>query len=94
MSDVYRPRPRSEDRPVSVEINDNMLRVTLQDGRIIATPLEWYPWLVIASPEQREHYELSLSGVHWPDLDEDLSVVGMLRGNRPRQPRQQREVEQ
>ena len=86
-------QPREEDRPVSVEFAGGMLRVTLQDGRMIATPLEWYPQLTSASPEQRENYELSLSGIYWPDLDEDLSVAGMLRGNRPPQPRNQKEVE-
>jgi hypothetical protein len=85
--------PREEDHPVKVEIADGMLRVTLRDGRMIATPLEWYSRLITASPEQREHYELSLSGVYWPDLDEDLSVAGMLRGNRPPQPRQQKQAE-
>jgi hypothetical protein len=80
--------PREEDRPVSVSIEDSMLRVRLQDGREIATPLEWYPSLIKATSEQRANVELSLSGIHWPDLDEDLSVVGMLRGVRPPQGRQ------
>lgn len=81
------PVPRKEDRPVKVEFTDTLLCVTLQDGRMIATPLEWYPSLASASPEQRANYELSVSGVHWIDLDEDLSVTGMLKGNRPPQPR-------
>jgi hypothetical protein len=79
--------PREEDRPVAVETTSDMLRVTLADGRIIATPLNWYPRLANATPEQRAVFELSRGGVHWPDLDEDLSVAGMLRGNRPAQPR-------
>jgi len=73
-------KPCGEDRPVSVRIGDGMLRVQLQDGREIATPLEWYPTLVEATDMQRQNYELSLSGIYWPDLDEDLSVAGMLRG--------------
>jgi hypothetical protein len=81
--------PREEDRPVGVEIVDGMLRVTLQDGRVIATPLDWYPRLAEATPEQRANYELGLTGVHWLDLDEDLSVGGMLRGVRPPQGRRQ-----
>lgn len=60
-----------------------MLRVQLQDGREIATPLEWYPALAQATFEQQTHVELNLSGVYWPDLDEDLSIAGMLRGIRP-----------
>jgi hypothetical protein len=78
--------PREEDRPVKVEFDNDMLQVTLKDGRLIATPLQWYPTLANATPEQRSHYELGLSGIYWPDLDEDLSVSGMLKGNRPPQP--------
>lgn len=72
---------------MAVEISGDMLRVTLKDGRMIATPLAWYPNLVDASPEQQANYELGVAGVHWPDLDEDLSVNGMLRGVRPPQRR-------
>ncbi len=79
--------PREEDRPVAVEITGDLLRVTLADGRIIATPLNWYPRLANATPEQRSNYQLSFAGIHWPELDEDLSVIGMLHGNRPAQPR-------
>jgi hypothetical protein len=81
-------KPREEDRPVNVLIGDGTLRVRLQDGREIATPLEWYPSLLQATPEQQANTELSLSGIYWPDLDEDLSVAGMLRGIRPLQSRQ------
>ena len=52
----------------------------LRDGRLISTPLWWYPRLLSATPAQRNHVDLMLSGVHWPDLDEDLSVRGMLMG--------------
>jgi len=75
--------PDDGNRPVEVEISDNMLRVTLADGRIIATPLIWYPRLAQATPEQLLRYELSPAGIHWDELDEDLSVVGMLQGNHP-----------
>lgn len=76
-------KPREEDRPIAVTFDEGMLRVQLQDGREIATPLEWYPALIDANDEQRNNVELSLSGIHWPDLDEDLSIAGMLRGIRP-----------
>ncbi len=79
--------PREEDRPVAVMVSDGMLRVTLKDGRVIATPLEWYPRLIEAISEQLANVELGFAGVHWPDLDEDLSVSGMLRGSRPPAPR-------
>jgi hypothetical protein len=78
-------KPREEDRPVAVSVGDGMLHVQLQDGREIATPLEWYPSLMQAAPEQQSNVELSLSGIYWPDLDEDLSIAGMLRGVRPPQ---------
>ncbi|HVO69058.1 MAG TPA: DUF2442 domain-containing protein [Aggregatilineaceae bacterium] len=81
--------PREEDRPVAVKISDNMLWVTLHGGRMIGTPLEWYPRLAEATPEQQVNYELGLTGIHWPDLDEGLSVGGMLRGVRPPQGRRQ-----
>ena len=72
--------PTENDHPVNVTFDDEMLRVTLKDGREIATPIAWYPSLQVATSEQRNQYELSVSGIHWPDLDEDLSIAGMLRG--------------
>lgn len=80
--------PREADRPIAVEITRDLLHVTLAEGRIIATPLNWYPRLANATPEQRPNDQLSFAGIHWPELDEDLSVAGMLRGNRPAQSRQ------
>jgi hypothetical protein len=67
----------------AVQITDEYLAVTLQDGRIISTPLEWYPRLHRASPKDRAVWEWDGDGVgiHWPRLDEDLSIAGMLRGN-------------
>jgi len=85
--------PRGEDQPVAIRFADGFLHVTLQDGRIISTPLVWYPRLVEASPEQLANYELGLTGIHWPDIDEDLSVAGMLRGSRPPQRQQDMWVE-
>lgn len=75
--------PREEDRPIRIEFTAETLNMALKDGRIISTPLAWYPVLERATDEQRANYTFSLTGVHWPDLDEDLSVSGMLRGNRP-----------
>jgi hypothetical protein len=56
--------------------------VALADGRRISVPLAWYPRLLRATSEQRARYQLLGEGVgiHWPDLDEDLSVAGLLRG--------------
>jgi hypothetical protein len=69
-------------RPRSVEFTASELVVTLADGRRIVTPLDWYPRLAAASPVQRASYELMPMGIHWPDLDEDLGIAGMLRGRR------------
>jgi hypothetical protein len=69
-------------RARAVEFSATELVVTLADGRKIATPLDWYPRLKAASAAQRGNYEIMPMGIHWPDIDEDLSVAGMLRGQR------------
>ena len=66
--------------PQQVLCSNTELTITLKDGRRMTTPLWWYPRLLKATPQQRARYELSPFGVHWPDIDEDLSVAGMLRG--------------
>jgi Protein of unknown function (DUF2442) len=71
-------------RARSVEFTATDLVVTLADGRKIATPLDWYPRLVRASAAERANYEIMPMGIHWPDLDEDLGIVGMLKGQRAR----------
>jgi Protein of unknown function (DUF2442) len=68
--------------PVAAHCTDTDLVVTLADGARLVTPLWWYPPLLAASAEQRNALELSPYGIHWPDLDEDLSVEGMLKGRR------------
>jgi len=52
------------------------------DGRKIATPLDWYPRLQRASAKERGNFEIMPMGIHWPDLDEDLGIAGMLKGRR------------
>jgi len=73
-----------EARAQKVEINDETLTVELVDGRVISVPLAWYPRLWYGTPEERAHFELIGDGtiIHWPDLDEDLSVAGLLAGRR------------
>jgi hypothetical protein len=68
----------------SVEVTASELVVRLTDGRTISAPLVWFPRLLAASPEQRSHWEIlgNGEGIHWSDLDEDLSVEGLLRGVR------------
>lgn len=54
--------------------------VDLSDGRTLGVPLAWFPRLLRASPEERARVELSRTGLHWDDLDEDISVAGLLAG--------------
>ena len=63
-----------------VSFEEDVLQVFLSDGREICVPLEWFPKLRDASPEARRHWRLIGKGigVHWPDLDEDLSIDGLL----------------
>lgn len=69
---------------MSVSIDDDRLTVELMDGRAISVPLAWYPRLATASQAEREHWELAGAGygIHWPDIDEDLSTEGLLQGAR------------
>ena len=69
-------------RARSVEFTASELVVTLIDGRRIATPLDWYPKLKAASASQRVDFDIMPMGIHWPQLDEDLSIAGMLKGRR------------
>jgi hypothetical protein len=68
---------------VDVTTDDSSLRVTLADGRELAVPLEWFPRLRDATPAQRKHWRFigRGQGIHWPDVDEDISVAGLLRVN-------------
>ncbi|MBU4531319.1 MAG: DUF2442 domain-containing protein [Hoeflea sp.] len=66
--------------PVAARCDGDGLHVTLANGMTVSTPLWWYPRLLKASPEARAKSELSPSGVHWPDLDEDLEIEAMLQG--------------
>ena len=66
----------------SVDFNNDMIVVYIMDGRIISVPLIYYPRLFNASREQRRNWKISGGGygIHWPDIDEDLSSEGLLRG--------------
>ncbi|EIC85874.1 DUF2442 domain-containing protein [Serratia sp. M24T3] len=69
-------------RVMNVRIDDSRLSVDLMDGRTISVPIAWYPRLYAGTPEQRNNWELAGAGlgIHWPDLDEDLSTEGLLMG--------------
>ena len=76
--------------PKKVWFDEASLWVELSDARTIGVPLAWFPRLLEASPAQREAFELSAFGIHWEDLDEDISVQGLQegRGDMTREPRQ------
>ena len=72
----------ADERVADVKCTEDDLQVTLMDGRKISVPLAWYPRLFHASKEQRKNWQVSAGGygIHWPDVDEDLSTEGLLRG--------------
>ena len=72
----------TDERVLDVRFDAHSLIVDLMDGRTISAPLAWYPRLANASVEQRAHWEKCGGGfgLHWPDVDEDLSTEGLLRG--------------
>jgi len=69
-------------RAETVRVSGELLRVSLADGRTIVAPLAWFPRLVHATPEERGNWRLigRGKGIHWDDLDEDISVEGLLAG--------------
>lgn len=72
----------TDERVADVRCSDDSLIVDLMDGRSISVPLAWYPRLYGATTEQRSNWEIAGGGygIHWPDIDEDLSTDGLLRG--------------
>ncbi len=91
-----KPKPAAEDpkpRPgrafvpttalaMKVEFDETAMRVTLTDARVLEVPLAWFPRLRKATPDQLAKCEIigAGSGIHWPDLDEDLSIAGLMAG--------------
>ena len=73
---------RSKPRAANVRVLDSEVVVDLVDGRVISAPLHWFPRLLNATAEQRDEWRLigQGEGIHWPAIDEDLSVEGLLRG--------------
>lgn len=72
----------ADERVRGVEVTEDALTVALMDGRSISVPLAWYPRLLHANDAQRRNWQVAGGGygIHWPDIDEDLSVAGLLRG--------------
>jgi hypothetical protein len=73
---------RPGERVLDVRVDEHSLSVDLADGRTISVPLAWYPRLLRATPTQRKNWQIAGGGfgIHWPDVDEDLSSEGLLRG--------------
>lgn len=78
------PTERSSPLAERVEVSNTALTVQLTDGRVISVPLDWFPRLASANIEERNHWRLigRGEGINWPDLDEDISVEGLLSGIR------------
>ncbi len=78
----------ADERVLDVAFNDDALSVSLRDGRVISVPLVWYPRLLNATPAQRKNWKIAGGGygIHWPEIDEDLSTEGLLRGARAPRP--------
>ena len=74
---------RSDARIKSIDVSEEMITARLMDGRIISVPLAWSWRLSAATPAQRANYEIigDGQGVHWPEVDEDISAAGMLGGD-------------
>lgn len=73
---------KADERVRNIHIDENVIAVDLMDGRSISVPLIWYPRLANATQKVRENWQASGGGygIHWPDIDEDLSTEGLLRG--------------
>ena len=69
---------------MAISATEDTLTAELSDGRIISIPLSWYPRLVHATPHERNNWDLigGGQGIHWPDLDEDISIEGLLAGRK------------
>jgi len=74
--------PKAGERVTGVSFTDDTISVDFFDGRTITVPLVWYPRLLHATPEQRANWIIAGAGygIHWPDIDEDLSTQGLLQG--------------
>jgi hypothetical protein len=72
----------ADERVADVELTEDVLSVRLMDGRTISVPLVWYPRLLRATKEQRKNWRIAGGGygIHWEEIDEDLSTEGLLRG--------------
>ena len=75
-------KPETVPEPMAARVTDETLSVDLADGRTITVPLVWFPRLLHGTAAERANFELGRNGVHWPDLDEDIPVAGLLNGEK------------
>ena len=80
-------------KPTDIRFEGDKFWVDLSDGRSLGVPLSWFPILEEATPEQRQRFYLSTRGLHWEELDEDISVEGLLAGRGDMTNRRRRKVE-
>ncbi|MEA3043964.1 MAG: hypothetical protein QOH47_1802 [Sphingomonadales bacterium] len=73
-------------RATAVRFDEDAMWVDLDDGRTLGIPLAWFPRLLHGTPEQRAEVRISPSGLHWEELDEDISIAGLLAGRGDRTP--------
>ena len=80
---MHTSEPSPGERVQGVHCTTDALIVDLADGHTLSVPLAWYPRLLSATPQQRGNWRIAGGGfgIHWPDLDEDLSTEGLLRGS-------------
>ena len=71
-----------EVKAINIVVTSHHLTVDLNDGRTISVPLSWYPRLAHATPAEWTKCEIGHFGIHWPALDEDISIKGLLKGSR------------
>jgi len=74
------PGMTTSPEPTSVRFDEHSFFVELDDGRVIGVPFAWFPRLLHATPQQRGDFFLSRGGIHWEQIDEDISVAGLLAG--------------
>src|SRR5260221_10736732 len=77
---VQRQDDSENDRVVAVNIRDDQVFLTVSDGRIIGNPLAWHPWLAQANTQQQANVEKYILSAYWPELDNGLDVLEMLKG--------------
>ncbi len=75
--------PKAGERVLDVRVTEDTISVDLYDGRTITAPLAWFPRLLHATPGQRSNWRVAGAGygIHWPDIDEDLTTQGLLQGS-------------